>query len=48
MGTRKNFFEEILDFGYDIISGPGTLYRNTGANSTRLVPIRKWLEMLDL
>ena len=40
MGTRKNFFEEILDFGYDIISGPGTLYRNTGANSTRtrLVP----------
>ena len=40
MGTRKNFFEEILDCEYDIISGPGTLYRNTGANSTRtrLVP----------
>ena len=40
MGTRKNFFGEILDCGYDIISGPGTLYRNTGANSTRtrLVP----------
>ena len=42
MGIRKNFFEEIL--------GQGTLYRNIGARSTKtkLVPKRKWFEMLHL